>query len=133
MSDYLEVQLRKHLFRTGSFTKPTALWISLHTADPTDAGSGAEVSGGNYARQELDPGDANWSGVSATDGLAKNLTAITFPAPTAGWGTVTHFAIWDAGSGGNMLISAALTTPKVVNSGDGAPFFDVNTLVVTFA
>lgn len=32
MSDYLEVELCKHIFRTGSFTKPTALYVALSTA-----------------------------------------------------------------------------------------------------
>lgn len=133
MSDYLEVELRKHLFRTGSFTKPSALHISLHTADPTDAGSGTEVSGGSYARVQRDPLDANWTGASSTDGLTDNAAAITFPAPTANWGVVTHFGIWDASTAGNLLIHGALTTPKTINNGDAAPSFATGALDITFA
>jgi hypothetical protein len=133
MSNYLEVELRKHIFRTGSFAKPSALYVSLHTADPTDAASGAEVSGGSYARVQRDPLDANWSAASATDGITKNVSAITFPAPTANWGVVTHFGIWDASSAGNMLAYGALTTPKTINNGDAAPSFAADALVITFA
>lgn len=133
MSDYLEVQLRAHIFRTASFTKPTELHVSLHTADPLDAGSGTEVSGGSYARVQRDPLDANWTGASATDGLTDNAAAVTFPAPTANWGVVTHFGIWDAATAGNLLIHGALTTPKTINSGDAAPSFAVGALDVTFA
>lgn len=132
MSDYLEVELRKHIFRTGSFTKPSALYVSLHTADPTDDASGAEVSGGSYARVQRDPLDANWTAASATDGVTDNAAAITFPAPTANWGTITHFGIWDAASGGNLLIHGALTTPKTVNNGDAAPSFATGALDITF-
>jgi hypothetical protein len=132
MSDYLEVELRKHLFRTGSFTKPSELHISLHTADPTDDGSGTEVSGGSYARVQRDPLDANWTAASATDGVTDNAAAITFPAPTANWGSITHFGIWDASSGGNLLIHGALTTPKTVNNGDAAPSFATGALDITF-
>ena len=132
MSDYLEVELRKHLFRTGSFTKPSALYVSLHTADPTDDASGTEVSGGSYARVQRDPADANWTGVSSTNGVTDNAAAITFPSPTGNWGSITHFAIWDASTSGNMLIHGALTTPKTVNSGDAAPSFAIGALVVTF-
>lgn len=132
MSNYLEVELRKHLFRTGSFTKPSALWVSLHTADPTDAASGAEVSGGSYARVQRDPLDANWSAASATDGITKNVASITFPAPTANWGSVTHFGIWDASSSGNLLCYGALGTPKTVNNGDPAPSFAADAIVITF-
>src|SRR3972149_3873072 len=123
MSDYLEVELRKHIFRTGSFTKPTQLHVSLHTADPTDAGTGAEVSGGSYARVQRDPLDANWTAASATDGLTDNAADLVYPTPTANWGTVTHQACLDATSGGNMLIYGALTTAKTINNGDPAPKF----------
>lgn len=133
MSNYLEVELRKHIFRTGSFTKPTVLAVALHTADPTDAATGAEVSGGSYARVQRDPLDANWTGASATSGLTDNAAAITFPAPTANWGTITHFSIWDATSAGNMLVHGALTTPKTVNNGDPAPSFAIGDLDVTLA
>lgn len=133
MSDYLEGELRKHIFRTGSFTKPSALYVSLHTANPAEDASGAEVSGGSYARVQRDPADGNWSGASATNGLTDNVAAITFPSPTANWGTITHFAIWDASSGGNMLIYGALAVPKTVNNGDAAPSFGAGDLDITFA
>ena len=132
-SDYLEVELRKHIFRTGSFTKPATLYVSLHTADPTDAASGAEVSGGSYARVAVGPSDATWSAPDATGGVTKNVSDITFPAPTANWGTVTHAAVWDASTSGNMLVSAALTTSKTVNNGDAAPKFPADSLVFTIA
>lgn len=133
MSDYLEVELRKHIFRTGSFTKPSALYVSLHTADPTDAGTGTEVSGGSYARVQRDPLDANWTGASSTSGLTDNAAAITFPSPTANWGVVTHFAIWDASTSGNMICYGSLTTPKTINNGDAAPSFATGDLDITFA
>lgn len=133
MSDYLEVELRKHIFRTGSFTKPSALYVSLHTANPADDASGTEVSGGSYARVQRDPLDANWTGASATNGLTDNAADITFPAPTANWGSITHFGIWDASSGGNLLVYGALTQAKTVNNGDPAPKFLAGALDVTFA
>ena len=133
MSDYLEVSLRTHIFRTGSFTKPTVLAISLHTADPTDAGTGTEVTGGSYARVSRNPLDANWSAASATDGLTDNVADLVFPAPTANWGIVTHFGIWDAATAGNLLIHGAFTTAKTVNNGDAAPQILAGQLDVTFA
>lgn len=133
-SDYLEVQLRKHLLRTGSFTKPTALYLALWVGDPTDTGSaGAEVSGGSYARINLAPLDANWSAPDSTGGTSQNQSDITFPSPTANWGTVTHFAIWDAVTSGNMLFSGTLGVSRVINSGDTAPVFPSNSVTLTFA
>ena len=134
MSNYLEQQLRTHIFRTGSFTKPSALYVALHTADPTDAASANEVSTSStgYARVQRDPLDANWTAASSTDGKTDNAAAITFGTPTGNWGQVTHFSIWDASTSGNMLISGALDAPKNVNVGDPAPSFAIGALAVTF-
>ncbi len=123
MSDYLEGQIRAHVFRTASFTKPTVLAIALYTAAPGDAGGGTEVTGGAYARVQRDPLDANWSAASATDGLTDNVADLTFPTPTANWGTVTHTAVLDATTAGNFLYHGALTTAKTINNGDPAPKF----------
>jgi hypothetical protein len=131
MSDYLEGQIRAHIFRTASFTKPTGLTVHLYTAAPGETGGGTEVTGGSYASVSRDPLDANWTAASATDGLTDNAAAITFPAPTANWGQVTHFAIKDQSA--NFLIYGALTTPKTVNNGDPAPSFGVGALDITFA
>ena len=133
MSDFLEVELRKHIFRTGSMTKPAALWVSLHTANPTDAGGGTEVSGGSYARVQRDPGDANWSAPDAVGGLTANLAAITFPSPSANWGLITHVGVFDAATVGNLICYATLTVAKTVNSGDAAPSFLTASLSFTFA
>lgn len=132
MSDYLERELRKHLFRTGSFPKPTALYIALYTAAPSDAGGGTEVNGGGYARAQLNPSDANWTAASSTDGVTTNAVPIVFPAPLAGWGTVTHFGIVDAPTGGNLLFHAALQPSRVILAGDVAPRFLVGALTVQF-
>jgi hypothetical protein len=137
MSDYLEGQLRAHLFRTATMSKPTVIAVALHTADPTDAGTGAEVANaGGYARVTRAPLDANWTAASATDGNTDNAAAITFPAPVgANWGVVTHFAIWDSLTygAGNLICYGALTTPKTINDGDAAPSFAIGALDITFA
>ena len=61
-----------------------------------------------------------------------NNGAITFPTPTAGWGTVTHFGIYDAASGGNLLFFGALTIAKTVNQADTVTF-PAASLSITFA
>ena len=133
MSDYLEDKFRTHVFRTGTFTKPTVLAVALYTAAPGETGGGTEVTVGSYGRVQRDPLDANWTAASATNGLTDNAAALTFPAPTANWGSVTHLAILDATSGGNFMVYGALTTPKTVNNGDPAPAFGIGALSVTFA
>jgi hypothetical protein len=138
-SDYLENKVVDHLFRTASFAKPTALYVALFTASPADAGGGTEVSGGSYARVNLAPLDTNWkatqggtSGASAgAGGLTTNAVAITYPAPTANWGNITHFGLFDALTGGNLLVWGALVTPRNVASGDPAPSFPIDALQIT--
>jgi hypothetical protein len=125
--------LRKHLFRTGSFTKPTVLGVALFTVTPSDSGGGTEVSGGSYARVDRPPLDANWTAASGTDGATDNAAAITFPTPTANWGTIVAFGIFDATSGGNLLVWGPITPNKTVNNGDPAPSFAIGALDVTIA
>lgn len=132
-SDYLENELIKHLYRTGSFTKPTVLGHALYTAAAGEAGGGTEVTGGGYARIDRPPLDANWAATSGTNGTTSNVAAITFAAPTANWGTVTHTAQLDATSGGNFLVHGALTASRVINNGDAAPSFAIGAFVVTIA
>ena len=133
MSDYLEGQLRAHIFRTASFAKPTVLAIGLFTAAPSDSGGGTEVTGGSYARVSANPLDATWTAASSIDGVTTNASAITFPAPTANWGTVTHFGIFDATTAGNLLFHGALSASRTINNGDAAPQFAIGALSVTFA
>lgn len=132
-SDYLEGEIRKHIFRTGSFTKPTVLAVALFTVTPSDSGGGTEVSGGSYARVQRDPLDANWTAASSTDGLTDNAAALTFPTPTANWGTIVAFGIFDATSGGNLLVWGPITPNKTVNNGDPAPSFAIGALDITVA
>lgn len=131
MSDYLEGQIRAHIFRTATFSKPTGLTIHLYTAAPGETGGGTEVSGGSYAAQSLNPLDANWTAASATDGLTDNASVISYSAPTANWGIVTHTAIKDQAA--NYLLYGPLTQAKTINNGDAPPNFPIGGLDVTFA
>ena len=116
-SDYAENKVLELLVGKTGFTLPTA-FVALFTAAPTDAGGGTEVSGGSYARKSTAGSDWN----TAASGSINNANAITFVTPTAGWGTVTHFALFDASSGGNMLGWAALTNSRTPASGDTVRF-----------
>lgn len=141
LTDYLENKLIDHIFRTSSFTKPTVLAVALYTAAPGETGGGTEVSGGSYTRVDLPPLNTNWTATqggttgdsSGTGGATDNAVEITFPAPTANWGTVSHTALHDATSGGNMLMYGGLGTAKTVNNGDPAPKFPVGSLDIVFA
>lgn len=141
MSNYLENALVDQLFRGQSAPTTSTLYVGLLTAAPNDAGGGTEVSGGSYARVAVTSSLANWAGTqsagstsasSGTGGQTSNNAAITFPTPTAGWGTVTHFGIYDASSGGNLLFYGQLTISKTINEADTVTF-PAASLSITFA
>ena len=116
-TDYTENKVLDHITGKTAFTKPTA-YVALFTAAPSDAGGGTEVTGGSYAR--VATAGADWNAASA--GATTNANAIAFPTATGSWGTVTHFALMDASTAGNMLAWGALGTSKTVASGDTAQF-----------
>lgn len=141
MSDYLENKLVDQLFRGQTAPTTTTLYVALYTAAPSDTGGGTEVSGSNYSRVAVTSSLANWAGTQSagsttastgTGGQTSNNGSITFPTPSATWGTVTHFAIYDATSGGNELFWGALTISKTINSGDTVSF-PAQSLSITFA
>jgi len=110
-SNYLENAVVNHVLRNTPLTSPTTVYIALFTSDPGEAGSGTEVSGGSYARQSV-------AFAAPSDGVVTNSGLVTFPAATAGWGTVTHVAIFDALTSGNMLYYGPMSVSKLVSIGD---------------
>ena len=107
-SDYWENKILEHIFGKGSYT-----------ADPTDDGSGlAEPSGNGYARTQTSASDWN----DASNGSMDNVIDITFAQATGSWGTITHFALFDAASAGNMLAHGALSQSKSIGNSDTARF-----------
>jgi hypothetical protein len=109
-SNYLENKILLHVLSNTAYTSPAAVYLGLHTADPTDAGTGTEVSGGSYARQSF--------ASTISGNAASNTSAIEFPTATATWGTVGWVAVWDNLTGGNLLFHGALTASKTIASGD---------------
>ena len=125
-SNYLENKILDHIFGKASYTSPT-IYLGLSTDDPLDDGSGlAEPIGNSYERVQTSAADWNVALVGTID----NANGITFPEATGNWGTVTHFALFDAATAGNMLAYGALSQSKAINSGDTAKF-DVGDLDVS--
>jgi hypothetical protein len=126
-SDTTENNIITHMFRTGSWTKPTVLAAALGTAC-SDSSFTEIANSGSYARVNANPLDATWSAATAGNGTTSNVGAITFPTPTANWNSgsaITHWALYDSATygAGNMLVCAALTASKTVNNGADAPYF----------
>jgi hypothetical protein len=139
MSDALENSVVDWFFRGQTFTAPTNLFVGLSTTACSESATGTEVTGGAYARVQVASSLANWAGTqgagttvasSGSSGTTSNNGAITFPAPTANWGTVTHFFISSAASGGTLYFCSALTQAKTINNGDAAPAFSAGALTI---
>ena len=109
-SNHAENLVLDWLLTNGTATRPTAWYVGLFTSDPTDANTGTEVSGGSYARTAVT--------FSVTGNAATNTSGVEFPAATASWGTVSHIAIYDASTSGNMLFHTALDIAKAITDGD---------------
>lgn len=111
MSDYLEGAIVNATLRNTTYTSPATVYVGLFTSDPTDAGSGTEVSGGSYVRKAATFG-------APSNGETVTTADIAFTQATGTWGTVTHFGIFDASTVGNLLYHGALTTSKTIETGD---------------
>ena len=110
-SDYAENEMLDHMLGTGAFAAPANVFLSLWTSDPTDDGSGNELSGSGYVRKDINFGAAS-SGVATSSGV------VTFDTASGSWGTVTHIGIHDAVSSGNLLFHGVLSASKTIASGD---------------
>lgn len=90
--------------------RPTAWYLALFTAAPGETGGGTELSGSGYARQAVT--------FTVSGNTASNNAAIEFPTASGSWGTITHAAVFDASTSGNMIAYASLTASKTIDTGD---------------
>ena len=113
-SRYLQRKLLDHVLKTGAYTPPTHIHVALFNAGPT------ECTGTAYAREQCDVWDA---ASDADPSVAANTGVIDFGNGAADWGELTHFALYDDPTAGNLLSDiTALTAPKVINAGDPVSF-----------
>ena len=117
LSDYAEKAILDWIMGGATPTRPSARYVALFTAAPNDAGGGTEVSTGSYARQA-----ATWDAATSGTGVTANADAQSFTASGASWGSITHVAVFDAATTGNLLWHGAITTARTVNDGDTITF-----------
>ncbi len=141
-SDYLANKLIDLVWRAQSYTMPANTYSAYTTTAPTNAAAGTEPGVGGYARVAIPStlsgwgptqGDLSTNASSGTGGRIGNRAAIIFPSPTADQGTIGWGELFDASSGGNLLIWRALAASKSVLSGGPAPRFPIDDFGITFA
>ena len=106
ISDALENKLLDHVLKTTPFSVPTNIYVALSTADPLDTGAGVAEPADGYARVVMN----SWDVAAAR--ATENTNQITFPQASGNWGTITHWAIYDAVTGGNFLAHGDFTVSK---------------------
>jgi len=95
----------------------TNLYVSLHTADPGEAGNQStnETTYTSYARVAVARTAGGWT---VTGNSVSPVANIDFPAATGGSGTITHFGVGSASSGAGVLYYSGTVTPSIsVTSG----------------
>jgi hypothetical protein len=119
-SDYLEAAILNSVLRGANFPTPSVVFLSLHTADPTDANdTGTEVVADWYTRQDTAQGGPLASAWTApADGVSRNSLSVQFPPVTGATVTVTHVGLYDAPTGGNLLYHSALAPAKTLEADD---------------
>jgi len=114
---YLEQKLLNHTLLGEEYTPPDQLYLALFTADPGRLGSTAgEIPDPDYDRQLI-------AFTAATDdptsgSYCQSVLSIDYPQATIDWGYVTHGAIMDAKTGGNMLYKGPFDVAKQILTGD---------------
>jgi hypothetical protein len=139
LSNVAETALLNHIFTNASIANvgdaaglPASaaagnLYISLHTADPGEAGdqSTNEVAYTGYARRPVARSGAGWTvaGNSCT-----NAAAITFGTCTANPTTATHFGIGTVVSGVGTLLFSGTITGGLTIPVNGTPEFAIGAM-----
>lgn len=115
LSNYAEKKLLDHLLGVASFTMPTTVYVGVHTADPGEDGTNAEVAVTRVA--------VTFSAATLGAGNTSNSGSVTFSSMPTTAVPVSHLSLWDASSGGNCFASGALTTARgPFTSGDSLTF-----------
>jgi hypothetical protein len=119
-SDYLENAIINSVLRGATFPTPSNVFLSLHTADPTDANDDStEVLADWYVRQDTSKdGELSAAWTAPANGVSRNALSIQFPPVTGATVTVTHVGLYDAPTGGNLLYHSALAPAKTLEADD---------------
>jgi hypothetical protein len=124
MTNAQKAKLLDHYYGGPDLARPATLYIGLSTTTPTDTGANfTEPVGNDYARVAVVNNDTTWvTATVANPSVKKNGAPIEFPEATGNWGTITHWGIFEAATGGTCVEWAACQIAKAINTGDIARF-----------
>jgi hypothetical protein len=117
-SNFLRSQIGAEFLNLGAATLPTELHIGLFTDSLAADGTGTEVTGGSYARKSISASSFDDNGT----GEFELNTSLEFTAASGSWGTVVSMGIFDASTGGNLIVFDDLAASKTITTGDAFRF-----------
>jgi hypothetical protein len=131
-TDSYEAAILNWFFNQATLTPLTNVYFGLFNVNPTaDAGTGGtEVTtvATGYARVAKTNNTTTWA--NAASRIKATGVAVTFPAITLSYGSVTGWGIWDAATAGNLICWGTFSTAKTYTTTDLADF-PAGTLTLT--
>jgi len=122
-SEYAIDKLLDTAMGKAQWTMPADVYVALYNGDPFNAGTELEAPPDtDYARELM--ADTDWGAAAfvSPTGTIANATATNFGVAGAAWGTVDYFAIFDAATGGNMLVAGPLEVSRNIQLNDPVQF-----------
>jgi len=114
LSNYAEAKLLDHMNGVTSWTMPSTLYLALFTSNPDEDASGNEVDDTvddtAYARQAITFAAATSGAGTAVTSNTQTFAAVVYGSGAAAY-SVTHIAVFDALTSGNMISYTALAAP----------------------
>lgn len=104
----------------GLVDLPTEYWVALCSDAPGPGGDGdttaalEPAAGLNYGRLEIGTGVDNW-GVNGP--YLANLVDLDWPVAFEDWGRITHYALLDSQTSGNLFGYGEMNNPQYVSQG----------------
>lgn len=123
-SNYLENAVLDFWLKnnSGTYSSPATVYVALFTSDDSTGATSELLEAGTltnevstsatgYGRQSVTFG-------TITNGVVSNSANVTFSTALTNWGTITHVAVMDASTAGNVLFYGALTTAREILTDD---------------
>lgn len=123
-----ENMIMEDAFGNTPATYPATYYVGIWTSPISEISDGdapGEPPDPNYERQPVARA-TGWT--TPTAGIVTNVDAVQFPIASVGWGTITHVALLDAATSGNMLAHTTITPTDIVK--DDIVVFRTNEIVV---
>ena len=119
-SNYLENKVLDHVLTATAYSQPSTRYLALFTNTSGSAAANLEAgtltdevstSATAYGREAV-------TFAAASGGSSATNATVTFDTATGNWGSITHVAIMDAETSGNVLFWGAVTTAKTIETGE---------------